>query len=419
MTFNIKTLGCKVNTYESDLIYSLFLQKGFSYSEKKADVYVVNTCTVTNMADRKSRQVINSIKRDHPNSILVVCGCYTQNLFNSGALDDINADIIIGNMDKGKIVDYVIDYIDNKEKITKLYDMRGQEFEDMEIENTRSRTRAFVKIEDGCNNFCSFCVIPYTRGNVRSKNHLKAIEEVKRLVENGYKEIVLTGIHTGAYNDNGYDFADLLSDLVKIDGLYRLRISSIEINELNDRVLKVFKDSDKLVPHLHVPLQSGSERVLKSMNRKYDKKFFKEKIEFIRSIKKDINFTTDVIVGFPGETEEEHKESMNFIKEMAFSKVHVFPYSDRFGTVASKMDNKVDGNVKKERVKELLQISDELEKEFNKGYIGRKMEVLFEEKHNGFSVGHTSNFIKIKTKEDYEANEVAIIELTANNIDNK
>ena len=216
MTFNIITLGCKVNTYESEYIYSLFIKKGFSYEEKNADIYIINTCTVTNMADKKSRKTMNSIKKNNPNSIVVVCGCFSQNCYHEGKLDDINADIILGNKDKSKIVDYVNEYLVNRSKIIRFYDMKKQEFEDMMIEETYNRTRAFVKIEDGCNNFCTYCVIPYTRGTVRSKNHIEILKEVETLVNNGFKEIVLTGIHTGAYNDNGYDFACILEDLIKI-----------------------------------------------------------------------------------------------------------------------------------------------------------------------------------------------------------
>ncbi len=417
MTFNIKTLGCKVNSYESEFIYGLFIEKGFSYCEEKADVYVVNTCTVTNMADRKSRQIINSIRRDNPNSIIAVCGCFSQNCYNTGKLDSINADIVIGNKDKSKIVDYVLEYSKNKEKIERFYDLKGASFENMEITGSYDRTRAYVKIEDGCNSFCSYCVIPFTRGSVRSKNHESVIEEVISLVNNGYKEIVLTGIHTGKYNDGEYDFADLVKDLVKVKGLKRLRVSSIEINELNDRVLEVFKESDVFVPHLHIPLQSGSDKVLQLMNRRYDKAFFEERISYIRSIKKDLSITTDVIVGFPGETDEMHKESMDFIKKIAFTKVHVFPYSDREGTVASKFKEKVNGLIKKERVKELLLISENLEKDFYSKYVGKEMEVLFEENKEGYSIGHTANFIKVKTKEEHKSNEMCKMLLNEENIE--
>lgn len=416
MTFCIKTLGCKVNTYESELIHNLFIRKGYVYSKDNAEVYVINTCTVTNMSDRKSRQIINATRRDNKNAIIVVCGCFSQNAFNSGRLDEIDADIIIGNKDKSKIVEYVEDYIKNKRKTTKFYNMDEVEFENMELDSMEGRTRAFVKIEDGCENFCTYCIIPYVRGKVRSKSHEMVIEEVTNLVNKGYKEVVLTGIHTGHYVDKDYNFEHLLRDLVNISGLLRLRISSIEINELTDGVLDIFSKSDVLVPHLHIPLQSGSDHILKEMNRKYDKKYFINRIEYIKSIKKDVSITTDVITGFPGETDMEHLESMETIKKIGFTKVHVFPYSDRYNTVASKMPNKVDGNVKKERVKDLLMLSDELENSFNSKFYGRVLPVLIEEEKDSYFYGHTANFIRVKVSGNYKHNEIYNIKLSEENI---
>ncbi len=416
MTFCIKTLGCKVNTYESELIHNLFIRKGYVYSKDNAEVYVINTCTVTNMSDRKSRQIINTTRRDNKNAIIVVCGCFSQNAFNSGRLDEIDADIIIGNKDKSKIVEYVEDYIKNKRKTTKFYNMDEVEFENMELDSMEGRTRAFVKIEDGCENFCTYCIIPYVRGKVRSKSHEMVIEEVTNLVNKGYKEVVLTGIHTGHYVDKDYNFEHLLRDLVNISGLLRLRISSIEINELTDGVLDIFSKSDVLVPHLHIPLQSGSDHILKEMNRKYDKEYFINRIEYIKSIKKDVSITTDVITGFPGETDMEHLESMETIKKIGFTKVHVFPYSDRYNTVASKMPNKVDGNVKKERVKDLLMLSDELENSFNSKFYGRVLPVLIEEEKDSYFYGHTANFIRVKVSGNYKHNEIYNIKLSEENI---
>lgn len=416
MKFCIKTLGCKVNTYESELIHNLFIRKGYVYSEEDADIYVVNTCTVTNMSDRKSRGVIHNIRRNHPNSILVVTGCFSQNAFNTGRLDEIDADIILGNKDKSKVVEYVEEFIKNKEKKLKFYNMDEVEFENMELDNMHSRARAFVKIEDGCENFCTYCIIPYVRGKVRSKKHEEVIKEVKSLVDKGYKEIVLTGIHTGHYIDGEYNFENLLKDLIKIEGLIRLRISSIEINELTDGVLDIFSKSNILVPHLHIPLQSGSNKVLKEMNRKYDKEYFINRINHIRKIKENVSITTDVIVGFPGETEEEHKESMETIKEVGFTKVHTFPYSDRYGTIASTMPNKVDGNIKKRRVKELLTLSKELEVNFYKKFYNKKLEVLIEEEKDGFFYGHTPNFIRVKISGNYTLNEIYTVELNESNI---
>lgn len=416
MTFCIKTLGCKVNTYESELIHNLFIRKGYVYSKDNAEVYVINTCTVTNMSDRKSRQIINATRRDNKNAIIVVCGCFSQNAFNSGRLDEIDADIIIGNKDKSKIVEYVEDYIKNKRKTTKFYNMDEVEFENMELDSMEGRTRAFVKIEDGCENFCTYCIIPYVRGKVRSKSHEMVIEEVTNLVNKGYKEVVLTGIHTGHYVDEKYNFEHLLRDLVNLSGLLRLRISSIEINELTDGVLDIFSKSDVLVPHLHIPLQSGSDHILKEMNRKYDKEYFINRIEYIKSIKKDVSITTDVITGFPGETDMEHLESMETIKKIGFTKVHVFPYSDRYNTVASKMPNKVDGNVKKERVKDLLMLSDELENSFNSKFYGRVLPVLIEEEKDSYFYGHTANFIRVKVSGNYKHNEIYNIKLSEKNI---
>lgn len=416
MTFCIKTLGCKVNTYESELIHNLFIRKGYVYSKDNAEVYVINTCTVTNMSDRKSRQIINATRRDNKNAIIVVCGCFSQNAFNSGRLDEIDADIIIGNKDKSKIVEYVEDYIKNKRKTTKFYNMDEVEFENMELDSMEGRTRAFVKIEDGCENFCTYCIIPYVRGKVRSKSHEMVMEEVTNLVNKGYKEVVLTGIHTGHYVDKDYNFEHLLRDLVNISGLLRLRISSIEINELTDGVLDIFSKSDVLVPHLHIPLQSGSDHILKEMNRKYDKEYFINRIEYIKSIKKDVSITTDVITGFPGETDMEHLESMETIKKIGFTKVHVFPYSDRYNTVASKMPNKVDGNVKKERVKDLLMLSDELENSFNSKFYGRVLPVLIEEEKDSYFYGHTANFIRVKVSGNYKHNEIYNIKLSEENI---
>ena len=416
MKFCIKTLGCKVNTYESELIHGLFVRKGYVYDEDNADIYVVNTCTVTNMSDRKSRQIIHGIRNNHKDSIIVVCGCYSQNAYNTGKLDDIDADIILGNKDKSKIVDYVEDYLKNKVAKKVFYDIMDVPFENMELVNTFDRTRAFVKIEDGCENYCTYCIIPYVRGKVRSKDHNLVIEEVTNLVNNGYKEIVLTGIHTGHYVDGNYNFASLLRDLINIKGLIRLRISSIEINELTDEVLDIFKNSSILVPHLHVPLQSGSDRILKEMNRKYDKKYFIDRINYIRSIKPDVSITTDVIVGFPTESEEEHLESMDTIRKIGFTKVHTFPYSDRYGTPASEMSGKIDGNVKKRRVKEIIELSSELEGKFYEKFYNKYLDVLFEEEKDGYFIGHTANFIKVKVKGNYKINEIFSVLLSSDNI---
>ena len=349
MKYKIITLGCKVNEYESEVMENLLENHGYIKSDNP-NVCIVNTCTVTNTADSKSRKMIRSLRRKYPNAILVVAGCMIQNKRDKL---DIDADIIIGNKHKTEIVNYIEDFRD--EKIYVVEDMDDADFEDMSLNNF-DLTRAYIKIEDGCDNYCSYCIIPYVRGHVRSKKHEKVLEEAKSLIRNGHKEIVLTGIHTGHYHDGNYSFADLLKDLVKLDGLKRLRISSIEITEINDEVLDVIKNNDVLVNHMHIPLQSGSDEILKQMNRKYDKKYFINKIQKLKKIKPDMNVTTDVIVGFPGETNEQFEECIETIKKIGFTKLHVFPYSDREGTKASYMPNKIDGIIKKSRVKKLLEL---------------------------------------------------------------
>lgn len=392
MKYKIITLGCKVNEYESEVISNLLENHGYIKSEDP-DVCIINTCTVTNTADSKSRKMIRSLRRNYPNAILAVMGCMIQNKKDKL---DIDADIIIGNTHKTDVVSLIEEY---KSKINIVGDMEDAEFEDMSLNNF-DLTRAYIKIEDGCDNYCSYCIIPYVRGHVRSKKHEKVISEAKRLIENGHKEIVLTGIHTGHYHDGNYSFADLLKDLVKIDGLKRLRISSIEITELNDEVLDVIKNSNILVNHMHIPLQSGSDRILKLMNRKYDKNYFINKIKKIKSIKPDMNITTDVIVGFPSESEEDFEECIDTIKKIGFTKLHVFPYSDREGTVASKMENKVPGNVKKNRVKKLLEISKNLEIDYMNKHIGFDVSFIPEVYENGYLIGHTPNYLMVKALGD-------------------
>ena len=320
MKFYIINLGCKVNAYESMVMSDLLTNASYiKGSIDDADIYIINTCFVTNVAENKSFQMIRkAIRKKH--KLVIVCGCLSQVKESEVASID-GVDIILGNKDKSKIVEYINNY---REKISKIYDISNSEFENMKLNNF-NKTRAFVKIQDGCNNFCSYCIIPYTRGGLRSKDKNDVISEVKALIASGHKEIVLTGIHTGNYGNDNYSFADLLNDLVKIDGLKRLRISSIEATELNDRVLEVIKNNDILVDHMHIPIQSGSDKILKLMNRKYDKEYFINKINEIRNIRPMISITTDVIVGFPGEDEDDFNETIDTINKIKFSKLHVFP----------------------------------------------------------------------------------------------
>ena len=388
------SLGCKVNTYEIEYVLSSFKDKGYEITSDTADIYVINTCSVTNMSDAKSRKVINRVARENPKAIIVVMGCMIE--ANKDYLND-GISIIIGNKDKNKIVELVEEYINKGEKIKRLYPDFDSEFEDMFITNMPGRTRAFVKIQDGCENFCSYCIIPYTRGKCRSKKKEIVLNEIKTLVNNGYKEIVLTGIHTGHYGeDGGTTFPELLKEIVKIEELKRLRISSIEITELNDEFLSVLKDNQVIVDHLHIPLQSGSDKILHEMNRKYNKEFFLNKINEIRRIRPDISITTDIIVGFPGENDEDFLETCEFAKKIGFSKIHVFPYSRRKGTKADMMLNQIDEQIKKERVAKLIQISDELVGKYLDKFINKKVEVLVEKNINGKSIGHTGNYLEIE-----------------------
>ncbi|MBQ9011503.1 MAG: tRNA (N(6)-L-threonylcarbamoyladenosine(37)-C(2))-methylthiotransferase MtaB, partial [Bacilli bacterium] len=354
MKYKIYTLGCKVNEYESEVMENLLDAAGYEKSDDP-DICIINTCTVTNQADSKSRKLIRSVKRNNPDALIIAVGCMIQNKIDT--LEEMDIDIALGNKDKSKIVSYIENY---KDKTSAIYDIEQMEFEDMSLSNS-DLTRAYIKIQDGCDNYCAFCVIPYVRGHVRCKKFDKVIEEAKHLIVNGHKEIVLTGIHTGNYHDNTYDLSDLLARLSKLDGLERLRISSIEITELNDKFLQTLNNSKVLTNHMHIPLQSGSDRVLKTMNRKYDVKYFIDKINKIRNIRPGMNITTDVIVGFPGETDEMFMETIETIKTIGFSKLHVFPYSKREGTKAAAMKNQINGNIKKERVRTLIDLSKELE----------------------------------------------------------
>ena len=401
----VMTLGCKVNTYESEYVINELKKAGYEIKsfDDICDVYIINTCTVTNNSDSKSKKMIRQAIKRNPNACVVAMGCF---IAANPDIEIPGLDIIIGNKDKAKIVSLLDEYFKNKEIINKQYTGRLKEFEDMYITDFPGRTRAFVKIQDGCDNFCSYCIIPFVRGKCRSKDESKVISEVTDLVSNGYKEVVLTGIHTGSFGvDLDTDFADLLEKLVKIDGLARLRISSIETTELNDKVLNVLKNSKVLVDHLHIPIQAGSNEILKAMNRKYDLDFFFKKIEEIRSIRPEISISTDVIVGFPGETEELFETTIDTCKKLEFSKLHVFPYSERKGTASSRMDNKVERGVVKDRARRLIEVSHELENNYMNKFINREVEVLIEEVKDGYSYGHTGNYLYVKIKGEYPHNE--------------
>lgn len=404
----IKNLGCKVNNYECEFVRELLIKNGYTIVTEDADVVVVNTCTVTNNSDVKSRKIIRRERRENPSSILVVMGCAIEN--SKLDLSGIDADIYIGNKDKSKIVDYINKFKEKKEKIMKFYDMNNVSFENMEIEKFETKTRAFVKIEDGCENFCSYCIIPYVRGTVRSKDFDLAINEVESLVKNGHKEIVLTGIHTGQYKSNGKDLGDLIEELVKIDGLEILRLSSIEITEISDKILELFKTNKKLANHFHIPLQSGSDNTLRFMNRKYNKEYFLNIINKLRSIRSEVSISTDLIVGFPTETEEDFLESYEFCKMINFSKIHVFPFSLRSKTEAEKLENIVKPIEKKARSKKIIELSNNLEKNYLEKNINKMHSVIIETKKDDYFIGHTSNYIKVYIKND-DVSEVETVKL--------
>ena len=356
MKVAVFSLGCKVNIYESEFVINLLKENGYTIVDfdDDADIYIINTCSVTNESDKKSRKMINRAKKNNKDAIVIVMGCYSQ--VNA---DSINADIILGNKDKSKIIEIIEEYKKTKENKKIIYDLAKVDFEKMEITKFENHTRAFVKIEDGCNAFCSYCIIPYVRGRIRSKAFNDVISEVTKLVEDGYKEIVLTGIHTGKYGiDIGTSLEELLEELVKIPNIYRIRLSSIEINELTSGIIKLLKENKVMAKHLHVPLQSGSDKILKLMNRRYNKETFLNIISVLKEIP-DISLTTDLIVGFPNEGEEEFNETISTLKEIGFTKIHTFPYSKRKGTPAADMDNQVDSRITKERVHDILKLSTE------------------------------------------------------------
>jgi len=395
MTFYIYTLGCKVNSYESNIMSESLIKNGYiKGTEENSDIYIINTCSVTNKADNKSLKIIRSAIRKNDKAMIIVVGCLSQIKYEE--IKKIkNVSIILGNKDKSKIVDYIKNYKSGVE--TKIYDLNNQEFENMKLDNF-DKTRAFVKIQDGCNNYCSYCIIPYTRGNVRSKEFDTVLDEIKCLIKNNHQEIVLTGIHTGHYKDKTKDLSDLINSICKLDGIKRLRISSIEITELNEKFLKTLENNEILVDHLHIPLQSGTNKTLKEMNRKYDIDYFKNKINEIRKIRPSISITTDVIVGFPGESNEDFDETIKNIKEINFSKLHVFPYSKRDNTKAATMKNQISEEIKKQRVNVLLELSKKLELDYYNKFINEEVVFIPEIFKDGYIIGHTGNYLLIKTK---------------------
>lgn len=405
-TVAFHTLGCKVNHYETEGIWQLFQEAGYERAdfEKIADVYIINTCTVTNTGDKKSRQIIRRAIRKNPDAVVAVTGCYAQTA-PAEILEIPGVDIVIGTQDRVKLLDYVRQYEKNREPINGVGNiMKARVFEELDVPAFTDRTRASLKIQEGCNNFCTFCIIPWARGLLRSRMPEDVVKQAQQLVDAGYKEIVLTGIHTGGYGEDlkDYNFAMLLRELdQKVEGLKRIRISSIEASQITDEVIEVLDKSDKIVRHLHIPLQSGSDSVLKRMRRKYTTEFYVDRLNRLKKALPGLAVTSDVIVGFPGETEEEFMETYNLIRDNKFSELHVFPYSKRTGTPAARMEDQVDEEIKNDRVHRLISLSDQLAKEYASNYEGDILEVIPEEQftegpdRTDLYVGYTDNYLKV------------------------
>lgn len=405
-TVAFHTLGCKVNHYETEAIWQLFKDANYERVEfeTNADVFVINTCTVTNTGDKKSRQIIRRAIRQNPDAVVCVTGCYAQT--SSAEIMEIpGVDIVVGTQDRHKLLDYIQQFQDERQPINGVGNiMKNRTYEELEVPYFTDRTRASLKIQEGCNNFCTFCIIPWARGLMRSRDPEKVVEQATQLVNSGYKEIVLTGIHTGGYGQDlkNYNLAQLLRDLDTIEGLERIRISSIEASQLTDEVIDVIGNSNKVVRHLHIPLQSGSDDVLKRMRRKYTMAHFSERLTKLHQALPDLAVTSDVIVGFPGESEDEFQETYDFIVNHHFSELHVFPYSPRIGTPAARMDNQIDEETKNVRVHKLISLSNQLAKEYASKFEDEVLEVIPEEmgEEPHTLVGYADNYMKVRFEED-------------------
>lgn len=404
MKVAFSTLGCRVNVYESEAMAEKFIREGYEVVEPSevADVYVINTCTVTNMGDKKSRQIINRARRLNENSIIAVVGCYSQ-IAPQEVSEIPGVDVVLGTRNKGDVVYYVNKAKDEgKSQVHVEGVLKNKKFEELNIEEYQDKTRAFLKIQDGCNRFCTYCIIPYSRGSVCSKDPKKVLEEVNKLAEHGFKEIILSGIHTASYGldlEGSVNLINIIEEIEKVEGIERIRIGSIEPAFFTPEVIEKIKGFKKLCPHFHLSLQSGCDATLKRMNRRYTAKEYEDSVELLRKTLPDVSITTDVIVGFPGETEEEFNETVKFLERIKLTKTHVFKYSPRKGTKAADMEGQVDGSVKDKRSKILIELSNKNEKEFTEKFIGKEMDILVETEvkgEEGFYEGYTKNYIKVK-----------------------
>lgn len=435
-TVSFYTLGCKVNQYETNAMEQQFIKNNYEIVEntQKADIYIINTCTVTNMAERKSRQMLRRVKEINPSAVLVVCGCYAQVAKNE--LEQIpEIDIILGINEKNEIVQIVENYMEKmaeqnkKSQEAEIDDVSKQkEFLDFGDVTYTEKNRAVVKIQDGCNMFCSYCIIPYARGRIRSRKIESVVSEIKKIAKEEIKEVVITGIHVASY---GKDFdnentskkirlIDLLEAINKIDGIDRIRLSSLEPTIVDEEFATRLSKLDKICDHFHLSLQSGCDETLKRMNRKYTTQIYRDAVATLRKYYPEASFTTDVIVGFPGETDEEFAKTYEFLKEIDFYRLHVFKYSPRRGTVAEKMPNQIDGNKKEERSNKLIELSNSTENKHNQSYIGKTVKVLFEEFEDGFFKGHTTNYMMVKVAGEEEqsdkfVNKILDVKIKENN----
>lgn len=414
-TFSILTLGCKVNQYESEAMSELFEKEGYRQVENEdfSDVYIVNTCTVTNLSDRKSRQFIRRAKRQNPDAVVAVVGCYSQ--VSPDEVKNIDGvDVVIGTTNRNKIVG-LVEEAKNGEKFNIVRDLKDvREFHNTTNFDSNNRTRAYMKVQDGCNRFCTYCIIPYARGPIRSREIEDAVKEAKTLAASGFKEIILTGIHIGSFGkDKGEKrLIDLIEAIAEVDGIKRIRLSSVEPNIIDEDFMKRAVATGKLCDHFHLSLQSGSNNILKAMNRHYTREEYIEKTKIIRKYMPMAGLTTDIIVGFPGETEEDFEDSVSIVEEVGFSKVHVFKYSKRKNTPAAKMESQVDGNIKKERSEKLIRVEELYQKKFKEKNMNMPKSVLFEERHDDEFYGYTTNYIRVKAKSSVDiTNQIKDVEI--------
>lgn len=422
ISFGILTLGCKVNSYESEAIINNLCSHGWLMKsfDDVCDVYIVNTCTVTSVSDQKSRQMLHQARRSNPNGIVVAVGCFVQ--YNTiSALD--NADIVIGTVDKLKVYELVNSYLETRKQINAVTDvLNNPKFEEMKVSSLKTHTRGFIKIQDGCENYCSYCAISYARGKIRSRNPLSIIEEINDLCSQGVKEIILAGINTGTYGQDlgNINLAMLIELIMNETSIYRVRLSSIELMEITDELLDtIFKYKSRIANHLHIPLQGGCDSVLQRMNRRYTTLQYQEKIDKIRTMFPDIALTTDVLAGFVGETEEEFISSLNFIEKIGFFEMHVFPYSRRVGTKADQMDGHLDNSIKKARAKKISEIAGISMSNYINKFLGQCVDVLVETTKNGYYHGHTSNYLDVYFKSDLTDLDNKIVKVLLSSSDGK